>query len=163
MVYVLEMSTDADIRQTQLHVAWGNAVTRYAWAQVSHGGLNIPGGATIIVIAHGNNTEIGNANAGAVDVDESVFLATVHACMAGGAAPGRVYLSTCGAGLAVFTARVRIAATQNRVWHGVQLFGHHEAVTGPVPPPTTLAWSQIFGRREGRRHPARGGLGEGGA
>jgi hypothetical protein len=144
MVYVLEMSTDADIRQTQLDAAWGNAVTRYSWAQVSHGGLNIPAGSTIIVVAHGNDTEIGNAAPGTVDINESVFLATVHACMAANAAPARVYLSTCGTGLAIFTARVRIVATQNQVWHGVQLLGHHDAVAGPVPPSTALAWTQIF-------------------
>ncbi|RQR53194.1 hypothetical protein DIE18_30815 [Burkholderia sp. Bp9125] len=144
MVYVLEMSTDGDIRQTQLNAAWGNAVTRYSWAQVSRGGLNIPAGATIIVVAHGNDTEIGNATAGTVDINEAVFLATVHACMAANAAPARVYLSTCGTGLATFTARVRIAATQNQVWRGVQLFGHHNAVAGPVPSATALAWTQIF-------------------
>ncbi|WGS45276.1 hypothetical protein LFL97_21245 [Burkholderia sp. JSH-S8] len=144
MVYVLEMSTDADIRQTQLNAAWGNAVTRFSWGQVSQGGLNIPGGSTIIVVAHGNNSEIGNAAAGIVDVDEAVLLATVHSCMAANAAPARVYLSTCGKGLAIFTARVRITATQNQVWRGVELFGHHEAVSGPVPPATALAWSQIF-------------------
>ncbi|CAB3708824.1 hypothetical protein LMG24238_04060 [Paraburkholderia sediminicola] len=144
MVYVLEMSTDADIRQTQLDPAWGNAVTRYSWAQVSQGGLNIPNGSTIIVVAHGNDTEIGNAASGTVDINESVFLATVHGCMAGGAVSARVYLSTCGTGLATFTARVRIVATQNQVWRGVQLFGHHNAVAGLVPSTTALAWTQIF-------------------
>lgn len=61
--YIFEMSTDADIRNTNLNARW-NPFTRYTYPQVQRGGLNIPAGSTIVVIAHGSGTEIGNATPG---------------------------------------------------------------------------------------------------
>ncbi|WP_159659593.1 hypothetical protein [Alcanivorax xiamenensis] len=45
---------------------------------------------------------------------------------------------------AEFSARVRLAAQQNGVWHGTRIFGHSDAVAGPVPPPGDIRWFEIF-------------------
>lgn len=144
MTYVLEMSTDPDIVNTGLNAAWNPITARYSWAQVSNGGNNIPNGATIVVIAHGNDTEIGNANPGTVDINATTFLALIQSNMAAGAHPAAIYLSTCGTGIAQFAAAVRIAAQQNNIWNNVRLYGHNDAQAGPVQPPNSIVWTQIF-------------------
>ena len=76
-IYVLLMSTDANIINVQLSAGWAPPAARYAWAHVQIGGLNIPGGSTIIVIAHGNNNEIGNEHPGTIDINAQGFLALI--------------------------------------------------------------------------------------
>ena len=109
----------------------------------------MPNGARIVVIAHGHDTEIGNEdpvrNPG-VDITPEVFLALIHSNMAHGAVPSAIYLSTCGTGIAGFTANVRRAAKQNNIWRNVHLYGHHDKQAGTVQPPTpnNVTWTRIF-------------------
>lgn len=142
-LYVLEMSTDADIRATTLASGWPAVTTRFPWASVQTGGWNLPQGSTIIVVAHGNNDEIGNATPGTVDVTPAAFLALVHSGMANGAMPEAVYVSACSHHIAGFAAQVRLLAQDNAVWHRTRIFGHSEAIAGPVPSPTALGWYEI--------------------
>jgi hypothetical protein len=144
MTYVMEMSTDVDIQNTGLATAWNPITARYNWGQVSGGGLNIPNGATIVVIAHGNDTEIGNAVPGTVDIDAGMFLYHIQSNMAANAVPAAIYLSTCGTGIAQFAALVRLTAQQNAIWNNTSLFGHNDPQAGPVQPPTSIVWVQIF-------------------
>ena len=143
MTYVMEMSTNADIVNTGLNAAWNPITARYHWAQIQNGGQGIPAGATIVVIAHGNGDEIGNAVPGVVDITAEAFLAVVHTNMAAGS-PAAIYLSTCSPGIAQFTAAVRIAAQNNNIWAHTRLYGHNDAQIGPVPAPRQMAWTQIF-------------------
>lgn len=144
--YVLRMSTDADITSTTLDPSWNPIAGNHQWAAIQHGGLNIPGGATIIVIAHGNNKEIGNRNPGAVDINAETFLALIHSNMAGGAAPARIFISACAKDIAGFAAGVRLAAENNRIWANTEIYGHTDPVSGAVPryTPQSLDWTQIF-------------------
>lgn len=143
MNYVMEMSTDADIINTTVNVAWNPITQRYTWHQVSATNLGIPAPATIIVIAHGNNNEIGNAGLG-VDIDAEYFLVLVQQNMAPGPSPDAVYISTCGRGIAEFSAAVRIAAENNQIWQNTRIYGHCDPVSGPVPPPSDIRWVEIF-------------------
>ncbi|SCC51321.1 hypothetical protein GA0061070_10323 [Kosakonia oryziphila] len=144
MTIVMLMSTDADIVNTQLNAAWNPVTNRYTWAQVNPMNLNIINGATIVVIAHGNGTEIGNAAPGVVDINAETFLALVQGNMANNAVPARIYISSCGPGIAEFAANVRIAAQNNQIWHNTRIFGHSDPVSGPVPPANDIRWTQIF-------------------
>lgn len=141
MTYVFEMTTDQEIRDTDLHESW-NPTTRYEWEEVRRGGLNIPAEATIVVIAHGDGNEIGNENPGEVDISAEVFLVYIQNCMAGNFQPGSIYLSTCGTGIAEFSANVRIIAEQNEIWSQTSIFGHHDAVSCRVPPATDMSWTE---------------------
>lgn len=145
MTTVMRMSTDADIIATALNAAWNPITNNYSWAQISQMNLNIANGATIVVVAHGNAYEIGNANHGAVDINAETFLALVQGNMAVGAAPAAVYISTCGPGIAEFAAQVRILAAGNQVWNATRIFGHSDPVAGPVPPPNDIRWFEIYG------------------
>ncbi len=142
MTYALYMSTDADITHTPLNHAW-NPVTQYNWAQIQGMNLRMPPGATIVVLAHGNGDEIGNAEPGTIDIDALTFLALIQANMNGGT-PARIYISTCGHQIAEFAARVRLEAENNEIWQHTEIFGHSDPVAGPVPPPNDIRWIQIF-------------------
>ena len=142
MLYVLEMSNDADIIATQLAPQWPAPAARYTWGQVSVGGLAIPAGSDIIVIAHGNNDEIGNAAAGVIDIDAAAFLALVFFNMGG--APANIYISACGQQFAGFAANVALLAGQNNIWAHTIIHGHYDPVVGTVPPPTALSWVAIY-------------------
>lgn len=144
MTYVMEMSTDNDIVNTQTDAAWNPITARYNWAQVSAMNLNVPNQATIVVIAHGNGDEIGNAQAGVVDIDAETFIALIQGNMANNAMPAAIYISTCGPGIAQFAAAVRIAAENNLIWANTRIYGHSDPVAGPVPPPNDIRWVQIF-------------------
>jgi hypothetical protein len=145
MIYVMEMSTDADIIATPLDAGWGHATARYNWGQVSQMNLGInDAAATIIVIAHGNNTEIGNAEPGVVDVTAEAFLADIQGNMFGNITPTAIYISTCGHEIAEFSAAVRIAAQNNQIWQNTRICGHCDPVSGPVPPQNDDRWVQIF-------------------
>jgi hypothetical protein len=131
-----------------LNGAWNPINACYNWTQVRGGNNNIPNGATIVVIAHGNDREIGNARAGGdVDINATTFLACIQSNMAHHAVPAAIYLSTCGSGIAGFTADVRIAAEQNAIWRNVHLYGHSDPQGGAVQPPNSIVWTQIFPRR----------------
>ncbi|WP_375770608.1 hypothetical protein NR798_06835 [Archangium gephyra] len=145
MTYVMQMSTDQDIINTQLNAAWNPITARYSWLQVSGMNLGIPAGATIVVIAHGDANEIGNAQPGTVDIDASTFLALIQGNMAQGAVPAAIYISTCGPGIPQFAAAVRMAAQQNRIWaNNTRIFGHSDPISCPVPAPNSQAWFEIF-------------------
>ncbi len=144
MKYVLIMSTDADIIDTPLNEAWDPITGRYQWNQVQNMNLQLPNGATIIVIAHGNGAEIGNEDPGTIDINATTFLALIQGNMAANAVPGAIYISTCATNIAEFAAGVKLAAEQNKIWKHTKIFGHYDPAIGPVPPPGTLAWVQIF-------------------
>jgi hypothetical protein len=145
MPIVLLMSTDADIVNTPLAVGWPPPTTdRYTWAQVNPMNLGLAGGAEIVVIAHGNGTEIGNADPGTIDINATVFLALIQGNMQAGTYPAAIYISTCGPGIAQFAANVRLQAEQNEIWANTRIFGHNDAVSGSVPPPGDISWTQIF-------------------
>lgn len=143
MTIVMLMSNDADIVTTQLNAAWNPITNRFTWAQIHPMNLNIINGATIVVIAHGSGTEIGNAAPGIVDIDAETFLALVQGNMAANAVPAQIYISSCGPGIAEFSANVRITAQNNQIWHNTRIFGHRDSVSGPVPPANDIRWTQI--------------------
>jgi hypothetical protein len=134
-----------------LHANWG-AETRRQWAAFNRGGLNLPNGTTIVVLAHGNGNEIGNSIHGTIDLDAHGFLAAISANMAPGAVPSAIYIYSCAPGIAQFTASVRIAAENDGVWANTRLLGRTNSppAAGPVPPPTEMGWTEIFHGR-GRR------------
>ncbi len=142
MTFALYMSSDPDIVHTPLNHAW-NPVQQHSWPQVAGMNLGLPPGSDLVVLAHGNGNEIGNAEPGTIDIGAHHFLALVQANMNGGP-PGRIFISTCGEGIAEFAAQVRLAAEQNEIWHHTEIFGHSDPIAGPVPPPNNLAWIQIF-------------------
>jgi hypothetical protein len=143
MTIVMEMSTDHDIITTNLNPAWNPITNRYTWAQICAMNLNIAGGATIVVVAHGNGNEIGNAVPNTIDINAEIFLALVQGNM-NAAAPISIYISTCGPGIAQFAANVRITAGNNQIWNATSIFGHSDPIAGPVPPPNDISWNQIF-------------------
>lgn len=139
MTYVLEMSTDADIVNTNLNAGWNPINGRYHWATVKNGGCNLPAGCTVIIIAHGNQTEIGNSQSGTIDIKPEDFLNLIVSNSKDGkhGLPARIFLSTCAPnGLAQFTAGVVIEAEKQGIWGNVKFYGHTASVTGPVPPYT---------------------------
>ncbi|MEN1729168.1 MAG: hypothetical protein AAGJ52_12080 [Pseudomonadota bacterium] len=142
MTYALYMSTDYDILHTPLNHAW-NPVVQFDWQAIAGMTLGLAPGSDIVVLAHGNGHEIGNAEPGTVDIDAYTFLALIQANMNGGP-PGRIFISTCGEGIAQFAAHVRLIAEANDLWHHTEIFGHSDPVAGPVPPPHDLRWTQIF-------------------
>jgi hypothetical protein len=144
MLYVLLMSTDADIVNVPLGGGWPAPAGRYQWAQVAPGGLNIPNGATVVVIAHGNRTEIGNAHPGTVDINAAAFLALIYSNMAVNAVPSDIYISACQGGIAEFAASVALLAQSNNIWQRTTIYGHSDPMAGPVPNPGTLAWYAIY-------------------
>ena len=144
MTIVMEMSTDANIVGTQLDPAWPAVTARYTWAQIGGMNLNIANGASIVVVAHGNGNEIGNQNAGVVDIDALTFLADVQGNMAAAAVPAAIYISTCNAGIAQFAANVRIQAGLNQIWGNTRIYGHANPVAGNVVPPNDIRWYQMF-------------------
>lgn len=155
-VHVLEMSTDQDILNTQLHHTWntfhGGVAHRRTWAQVHQGGLNIPHGAIILVIAHGNGDEIGNANPDTgVDITPADFIHLIQNNMQNQnnmhAQPDAIYISTCGTGHALFAAHVvnLLDGGGPGLWLHTTFFGHNDAVAGNVPSPhAQFDWTQIF-------------------
>lgn len=153
MTVVLEMSTDPDIVETPLNAAWNPVTHRFHWNQVAATNLNIAGGSTIVVVAHGDGTEIGNADPGVVDINSQIFLALVHGNMANGTVPNAVYISTCAPGIAEFAANVSLSARQNQVWANTRIFGHADPVIGPVPPPNDIAWIEIYNSNLRRSRP----------
>ncbi|MBI5938665.1 MAG: hypothetical protein HY850_12575 [Betaproteobacteria bacterium] len=144
MTYVMEMSTDQDIVDTPLDAAWNPINARYDWNQVSAINLGIPNNAIIVVVAHGDGNEIGNAEPGTIDINAQIFLALIQGNMANNAMPASIYISTCGPGIAQFAAAVRLAAEQNDIWVHTRIYGHSDPVAGPVPPPNDVAWVEIF-------------------
>lgn len=138
------MSTDKDIVDTTLNSKWEPIDQRYSWQQVKSMELNVSDRATIVVLAHGNGSEIGNANPGEIDIDASTFLALIQSNMDAHTTPSSVYISTCGPGIAEFAANVRLTAEQNDVWKNTRIFGHNDPVSGPVPPPNDMSWTEIF-------------------
>ena len=148
MTYVMEMSTDQDILDTTLNADWYPVQARYSWNRVINNGgdlnLNIPGASTIVVVAHGNDNEIGNAQAGQVDINADIFLAVVAGNVA--AAPTAVYISSCGNEIAAFAAQVAISAANNAIWQNTVIYGHRDPVEGPVPPPNDIGWVAIYQR-----------------
>lgn len=143
MNYVMEMSTDQDIKDTRVSDVWGNIQQRYSYDKITPYNLNINSPATIIVIAHGGRDLIGNKD-DSLDIDASTFLANVQFNMNGNTAPEAVYISTCGDGIAGFAAAVYAAAKANNIWHETKIYGHSDPVDGPVPAPGDLRWVQIF-------------------
>lgn len=146
MTIVFELSTDPDIVATPLAAGWPATTARYGWNQVAATNLGLPGGGTIVAIAHGNNEEIGNAEPGTIDIDAAIFLALIQGNLQPGQFPAAIYISACGQDIAGFAAGVRLLAEQNQIWAATRIYGHHAAVGGPVPPPTpgSLDWVQIF-------------------
>lgn len=152
MTYVMQMSTDNDIINTATDPAWNPIAGRYTWAQINppaglHApGLNIPNQSTIVVIAHGADSVIGNQqpNTG-VDIEAELFLFLIDQNMAVNGVPGRIYISACApTGLATFTAQVILTAQQNNIWQHVQCYGHTTNIAGAVPPPNSPQWQRIF-------------------
>lgn len=144
MIFVLEMSTDQDIIGTTLDPGWGAPDARYHWDEVAPCTLSLPDRSTLIVIAHGNGEEIGNAQPGTIDIDAGAFLALVQGNMQAGTTPAAVYISTCGPGIAQFAAEVRRLAERNNIWDNTRIFGHSDPVAGPVPPPGDIRWFEIL-------------------
>lgn len=141
MTYVLVMSTNSDIIATQLKDSWDPIDDRYDWNAVKGGGLTIPAGATIVVLAHGNDTLIGNKGSD-LNIGPKDFLKLIQNNVSG--APAAVYISTCGKGIAQFAAGVRLEAESQKIWAKTKIFGHSDPVAGSVPPASNLSWFEIL-------------------
>lgn len=144
MTYVLLMSTDNDIVHTGLDAAWNPIQSRSNWQTVQGHNIQIPNGAVIVVIAHGNGKEIGNKNPGQVDITPEACLSLIHENMANGANPGAIYISTCAEGIAEFAAGLKLAAEANNIWANTKMYGHENPIVGNVPSPASGEWTQIF-------------------
>lgn len=144
MIYIMNMSTNQDIINTQVNASWLPITERFSWAQVAQMNLNVPENSTIIVVAHGNNGEIGNAKPGIIDIDAHTFLALVQSNMVAVSTPTSIYISTCGQSIAAFAAAVRIAAQNNKIWANTRIFGHNQAISGNVPPQNSIDWVEIY-------------------
>ena len=151
MPYVMEMATDADIVGTPLNAGWGAVAGRQNWQSVAAGNGNLPAGATIVVVAHGDGTHIGNHTPGTIDLTAAQVMQHIQANMAAGA-PGAVYLSVCAPGIAQFTAALQIAASAGAAWAATRLWGHCDAVVGAVPAPAQPGWTEIFRNRTRSGH-----------
>jgi hypothetical protein len=143
MLYVMRMSTDQDIINTKLSKRWETSNGDYDWDQIKGGNLQIPQGSTIIVIAHGNNDEIGNKRPGEVDIDGPNFVYLISNNMRNGSSPSNIYISTCGEQIAGFAAQVRLLAEENNIWKNTRIFGHSNSVSGYVPFSTEISWYEI--------------------
>lgn len=142
-VYVLCMSTDHDILTTQLDSGW-NVIHRNSWRQIQQGNCNIPAGSNIVVIAHGNDEEIGNAEPGEVDINADYFLSLIEVNIQG--PPQNIFISVCQpGGMAQFAARVVNAINANSDWMQVTVFGHEIEIDGKVPNPDDESlWTPIY-------------------
>jgi hypothetical protein len=148
MVIIFEMSTDADIVGTALHPDWGADIRRFNWQEVSNGGHHVSDGEVIVVIAHGNNQQIGNTSDDP-SIGPARFVALVQANLSPDATPSAIYISTCGQNIASYTAGVRISAEKSQLLGGTRLLGHDSPVAGVVPPPDLegSTWVEIFESR----------------
>ncbi len=146
MTIVMLMSTDKDIVNTQLNQQWNPITARYNWQEVSGMNLKIGANQTIVVIAHGNGAEIGNANPETIDINATTFLALIQGNMQDNVHPLAIYISTCGPGIAQFAADVRIQAENNVIWTNTRIYGHSDPVAGPVPPPNDIRWTEIYSK-----------------
>jgi len=154
MTYVMRMSTDSDIINATLDQAWNPVNGDYQWQAIQaagHGGqptLGVPNNEAIVVIAHGNNTEIGNSQPGAVDIPAEAFLVLIQShIMAANARPATIFISACAKNIAGFAAAVALVAEENRIWRCTLIYGHTDAVSGNVPPPPlsgSLDWTVIY-------------------
>lgn len=152
MIIVFEMSTDDDIVGTPLSAGWVPESARYTWNQINQPhGLNIPGDAVIVVVAHGTNTTIGNEGP-TLNITADQFLAIVHHHMQPGSVPEAIYISTCGDEIAGFAAGVVLCAEANQMWRHTEIYGHHDDVSGPVPAPSpnSVEWDPIYQGRTRR-------------
>jgi hypothetical protein len=147
--YVLEMSTDPEILNTALHPNWPQPWRRHQWAAVSAGGLNIPNN-DIVVIAHGAPTEIGNHDAGTVDITPDQFVQHIAANMAVGAVPSHIYISVCQTTHANFAALVHFAIERQRaagtlLWASTPpVSGHSNSISGRIPVSTGVEWAHVL-------------------
>lgn len=148
MVVIFEMSTDTDIVGTPLHPDWGDDITRFNWEEVNGGGNHVSNDEVIVVIAHGNNQQIGNSR-GDPSIDAAWFMRLVQANLSPGATPSAIYISTCGKDIAGYTAGVRIYAEEHQLLGETRLFGHESTVAGVVPPPDLQGstWVEMFESR----------------
>ena len=146
MTYVLRMSTDDDIVHATLNDSWQPIDRDYQWDDICRGGINIPAGQTIVVIAHGNNNEIGNRDHGQIDINAEIFLALIHFNMAAGASPARIFIHACAKDIAGFTAHVSLLAEQNGIWRNTRIFGHTDPAPPNVPPYSEKSrdWTEIY-------------------
>lgn len=142
MPYVMQFSTDTDIVRTQIHTNWGTVSNRYSWAQIQAGALGVPVGQTIVIIAHGSATEIGNATPGTVDLTASDLVDSIVKNVVGD--PRAIYISTCDHNIANFASGVRIEADRRGIWANTSIFGHRDAMSGTVPPPNDIGWNQMM-------------------
>jgi hypothetical protein len=145
MIYILEMSTDPDILATPMHPNETRPQTRCSWDQVRAGNLGIAGGEIVVVVAHGNDKEIGNKRRGRIDINAARFIQLIQGCMQANQVPAEIYISTCEEEYAGFTARVRMLCSQNQLWGQTRLFGHNTPEGGAIPPPDPLqlVWTEI--------------------
>jgi hypothetical protein len=143
MLYLFIMSNDYDIRNTNLNDSWGE-YERKSFRDITSKKFKLLNGQTIIVSAHGNNQEIGDANDGGWSYSPSQFIDTIQGVMGVGAEPSKLYISACAVRLAEYAAKVRIEAEKRGIWNNTQIFGNHDAVPMDVPsPPPNLAWVEI--------------------
>ncbi|MBO0331458.1 hypothetical protein [[Muricauda] lutisoli] len=144
MLYLLFMSSDQDILSVKLNPKWGKPDGIYYWNDIKSQTLELKEGSTIIVVAHGNNEEIGNGEPGSIDIDAPYFLLLINENMEDNEAPGEIFISTCGEGIAQFSADVCLTAKRNQIWDDTRIFGHSDPAIGPVPPRNDSAWTEIF-------------------
>lgn len=151
MTIVFVMSTDEDIVGTKLHTDWGSVSKTFSWEEISERRHNVSEGEVIVVVAHGNNEQIGNAE-GDPGINAACFVQLVQANMAPDAKPSAIYISTCGKDIAGYAASVRLYAEENELLGGTRLLGHDSSVAGEVPSPHLKGstWVEIFeGRTRG--------------
>lgn len=144
MNYVMSLSTDKNIATIGLDAGWDSVSGWYFWNQVVLVDLGIPNSATILVIAHCDKNEIGNAEPGEIDINAQMLLVLIQCNMANNAMPASVYVATYGQGIEQFAAALRLAAEQNNVWAHTRIYGYHDSPLEVVPPPNDVAWVEIF-------------------
>jgi len=134
---------------TQVNPGFPLPFQRFHWGQITPGDLNIPQGAVSVVIAHGNDDEIGKANDNILALNAEIFIATITTNMANNAQPTTIYISACGQrGLATFAAKIALIAQNEQIWLGTEIYGQIDSIHGNVPGPNDNRWTAIYvGRR----------------
>lgn len=137
------MSTDQDVMKVQLHESWPEPPMYYSWPQITKGGIGIRKDDALVVVAHGNNNSIGNAHDNTVDINPATFLDLIKRNMEKNRFPSFVYIWACSKNIAEFAAHLANLAKEQGGWENTKFFGTRDPVSGNVPPPDDMVWTQI--------------------
>lgn len=143
--YVLKLSNDLDIRGTEMHESWGAPTQNFTAQQCGSFSEVIPHDATLVIIAHGDPREIGDADPTGLTYSPQACMAIIQRLMRRGAQPAHVYVSACSRNHATFAAALSNAADELE-WT-TAFYGHETPVSGKVPAAGSREWTPFYPNR----------------